>query len=630
MLLKEKMFKLNFKKVFAFLFAFILCFGCIDVYTDDGGYTIDDYKVNAIYHSNNTIDVKEVINVNFSSNRHGIYRNIPETMYVNRDEKYKLSIKNITVLNDEYEVDYDSGNRVIQIGSEDYTIIGPHTYTLTYTIVIPEDYHSDLDFIYYSVLGNNWDTTINHFSFDIQFEKALTEKEMSNIQVFSGSLGNQSNDLNVQPSITSNSITGSAYDIGPKQAITIFGKLRKNYFVGAKQTTSKIPFIFLGLAILFGLYSLVRCLLLKKTHITPIVNFYPPKDMDPAMVGTIVDESVDQEDLMALIPYWASKGYLTISETSDDLILTKVEDHEPPVLNHQKKIYKGLFKYKDSVKLSNLSTNFGKAMNDAKEALNNEFSGDKKLSKIDHGFVTTILAMICMIVCILFNTRYSIVDNLIETILATFTFVIMMVMNYSAAASSVFNKNKLGVLKKALSVALVLVVVYFIYRQTQSIVSIVSFEFMVIGIVATTLPILFSSKFNVVSDYFKSVAGDLLGFKDFIEKAEVPQLERLSAENPSYYYDVIPYAMVFGLSEMWTKKFSTIPLAQPDWYDSYYSDPYTSYFYYRMLTRSMYEPIHQNLLDYQTEQMKSTADSMGSRFGGFSGGGAGGGGGGSW
>ena len=630
MLLKEKMFKLNFKKVLAFLFAFILCFGCIDVYADDGGYTIDEYKVNAIYHSNNTIDVKEVINVNFSSNRHGIYRNIPETMYVNRDEKYKLSIKNITVMNDEYEVDYDSGNRVIQIGSADYTIIGPHTYTLTYTIVIPEDYHSDLDFIYYSVLGNNWDTTINHFSFDIQFEKALTEKEMSNIEVFSGSLGNQSNDLNVTPIITSTSISGSAYDIGAKQAITIFGKLRKNYFVGAKQTTSKVPFVFLGLAILFGLYSLVRCLLLKKTHITPIVNFYPPKDMDPAMVGTIVDESVDQEDLMALIPYWASKGYLTISETSDDLILTKVEDHEPPVLNHQKKIYKGLFKYKDSVKLSKLSSNFGKAMNDAKEALNNEFSGDKKLSKIDHGFVTTILAMICMIVCILFNTRYSIVDNLIETILATFTFVILMVMNYSAAASSVFNKNKLGVLKKALSVALVLVVVYFIYRQTQSIVSIVSFEFMVIGIVATTLPILFSSKFNVVSDYFKSVAGDLLGFKDFIEKAEVPQLERLSEENPSYYYDVIPYAMVFGLSEMWTKKFSTIPLAQPDWYDSYYSDPYTSYFYYRMLTRSMYEPIHQNLLDYQTEQMKSTADSMGSSFGGFSGGGAGGGGGGSW
>lgn len=624
------MFKLNFKKVLAFLFAFILCFGCIDVYADDGGYTIDDYNVNAIYHSNNTIDVKEVIDVNFSSYRHGIYRNIPETMYINRDEKYKLKIQDINVFNDEYDVDYDSGNRVIQIGSEDYTIIGPHTYTLTYTIVIPEDYHSDLDFIYYSVLGNNWDTTISHFNFDIQFEKALTEKEMSNIQVFSGSLGNQSNDLNVTPIITSTSIRGSAYDIGAKQAITLFGELRQGYFVDAKQTTSKIPFIFLGLAVLFGLYSLIRALLLKKTHITPIVNFYPTKDMDPAMVGTIVDESVDQEDLMALIPYWASKGYLTISETEDDLVLTKQENHEPPILKHQKKIYNGLFKTKNSVKLSKLSSKFGKAMDDAKEALNDEFSGDKKLSTIDHGFVTTILAMICMIVCILFNTRYSIVDNLIETILATFSFVLMMVLNYSAAATNVFNKNKLGVLKKVLSAAFILILAYFIYRQCQSILSIVPFEFMMIGIVVVSLPILLCPRFNVVSDYFKSVAPELLGFKDFVEKAEVPQLERLSMENPSYYYDVIPYAMVFGLSEMWTKKFSTIPLAQPDWYDSYYSDPYTSYFYYRMLTRSMYEPIHQNLLDYQTEQMKSTANSMGSSFGGFSGGGAGGGGGGSW
>ena len=137
MLRKEKMFKLNFKKVLAFLFAFILCFSVVDIHADDGGYTIDDYTVNAIYHSNNTIDVKEVIDVNFSSYRHGIYRNIPETMYINRDEKYKLKIQDINVLNDEYEVDSDSGNRVIQIGSEDYTVIGPNTYTSFQKIIIP-------------------------------------------------------------------------------------------------------------------------------------------------------------------------------------------------------------------------------------------------------------------------------------------------------------------------------------------------------------------------------------------------------------------------------------------------------------------------------------------------------------
>ena len=40
-------------------------------------------------------------------------------------------MKVIAVLFDVYYVDIDSGNRVIQIGSEDYTVICPHTYTLT-------------------------------------------------------------------------------------------------------------------------------------------------------------------------------------------------------------------------------------------------------------------------------------------------------------------------------------------------------------------------------------------------------------------------------------------------------------------------------------------------------------------
>ena len=95
------------------------------------------------------------------------------------------------------------------------------------------------------------------------------------------------------------------------------------------------------------------------------------------------------------------------------MVLTKQENHEPPILKHQRRFIMDCLKLKNSVKLSKLSSKFGKAMDDAKEALNDEFSEDKKLSTIDHGFVTTILALICMIVCILFNTRYSILDNLI-------------------------------------------------------------------------------------------------------------------------------------------------------------------------------------------------------------------------
>ena len=629
MLAKEKMFKLNFKKFLAILFAILFFFPCTNIYADDPGYTITDYTVKATYHKNNAIDVKEVIGVNFDSYRHGIYRNIPQTLYINRDEKYKIGVTNIHVAEDEFDVGSEDGNKVIQIGDADQTIIGPHTYTITYTLVIPADYHSNFDFMYYSVLGSNWDTTIHHFAFSIDFEKALTKKEMSNFQIYSGNLGNKENALQVQTNLTQNNITGEVYNVNANQAITIFAKLRKNYFVEAKKPNLFPCYIFLILTILFGLYSLFRALYLKKTHITPIVTFYPPDDMDPAIVGTIVDESVDTEDLMALIPYWASKGYLRIEETKDDLILHKQKELTQ-VKKHQSLIFNRLFKNSDTIHLSKLSSSFGKTMEEAKASLQAQFKGDKILSSLDHGFITCIFSVIFMLLTLLFNNKYSILDTLFITILALFTFGLMFALSYSNQSSKTFTHNKLSTLKIVLSVALVCILAFFLYHETYSILSILSFPFVMLGVLCAALPVCLCARYSKASAYFKSVAPNLLGFKDFIEKAELDQLEKLSLENPEYYYDVIPYAMVFGLSEVWTKKFTNIPLSKPEWYASYSADPYTSYYYYRMLTRRMYEPIHQNIMDYQTEQLKSTANGLGSSFGGFSGGGAGGGGGSSW
>ena len=48
-------------------------------------YTITDYDVKAILHTDNTIDVTERIGVYFTEERHGIYRNIPMEMTVVRD-----------------------------------------------------------------------------------------------------------------------------------------------------------------------------------------------------------------------------------------------------------------------------------------------------------------------------------------------------------------------------------------------------------------------------------------------------------------------------------------------------------------------------------------------------------------
>ncbi|MDE6613792.1 MAG: DUF2207 domain-containing protein, partial [Clostridia bacterium] len=61
--------------------------------------------------------------------------------------------------------------------------------------------------------------------------------------------------------------------------------------------------------------------------------------------------------------------------------------------------------------------------------------------------------------------------------------------------------------------------------------------------------------------------GKMVGFKNFLEKAEVPQMELLLEDNPDYYLDVLPYCMIMGLSKKLDKK--TEFLQAPEWADGF-------------------------------------------------------------
>ena len=237
---------------------------------DDGGYTIRDYHVDAELQKNNVLDITETIQVHFYKKRHGIYRNIPTHMYVNRvtveDEDgsaaesrvmdYANKIRNLSIDGWEYDTEYENGNYVIRIGDEDTLVEGDQTYRISYRYVMPDDRISYNDFLFYSVLGSGWETTIKHFSFDVAFEKALPEGYYSELRVYSGKLGADENALNVMYDLSSTNITGEVYDIAPNQAVTIFTNLPEGYFEGARKTPSQPCIIALILTILLGVCML--------------------------------------------------------------------------------------------------------------------------------------------------------------------------------------------------------------------------------------------------------------------------------------------------------------------------------------------------------------------------------------
>ena len=132
-------------------------------------------------------------------------------------------------------------------------------------------------------------------------------------------------------------------------------------------------------------------------------------------------------------------------------------------------------------------------------------------------------------------------------------------------------------------------------------------------------------RFKVDTPYRVQMMGRLLGFREFIKTAEKPRLESLQAEDPAYFYKVLPYAMVFKLSDKWAKLFKDIDVKKPEWYDS--PNALTGAALTSHMTSSLFSSTRDAIKVVSHDSRSASHSSSG---GGFSGGGGGGGGGGSW
>ena len=121
--------------------------------------------------------------------------------------------------------------------------------------------------------------------------------------------------------------------------------------------------------------------------------------------------------------------------------------------------------------------------------------------------------------------------------------------------------------------------------------------------------------------YGNEMFGKIKGFKNFLKTAEKDKLEAMVMKDPTYFYNILPYTYVLGVSDKWIKKFETISLQAPSWCDSFDT--------FDMATFETF--MNSTMSSAQSAMSSMSSDSSDSSSGGgSSGGGSGGGGGDSW
>lgn len=622
-------------------FLLVLLIVSLTTNANSGGFYYSNYKVDAFVHRNNAVDVTETMTVVFQQPRHGIYRTIPCEFSVVRnvaadgqeeqkqEMQYYNKVSRVSVEGFPYEAYEESGSIIVKIGSPDFTVLGEKTYVLHYTYEYADDRIPHRDYLLHSVLGADMNAPIEHFEFDMEFEKPLPATIADNLYIYSGGWGTDGRALNVNPTITANAISASLDSIPENMAVTLAATLPEGYYEGVETITSDRCYMFLAITIALALLLIVIELTTRHPQVVKTIEFYPPEGISSAEVGTIIDDSADDIDIASLIPWFASKGFIAINEVKKNVLeVTRLRDIPDDAPDYQKSTMKMLFHRDDTVRLDKLK-DLGTQVQKSKMHLARVFTGEQKLVRHHWGLILLFLLMCSSVLTFWFSTpttRYNSTMFFASTVIWAIPFFFGVMWRLIIKSRELIASRASIYFGCIIRLALV-VGVYFVWINEISDYG----NFLSKEIVALLFGLCFiagelSGRLIIDTDYRADMMGRLLGFREFIKTAEKDRLESLQSDDPEYFYKVLPFALVFGLSDKWADQFKDITVQQPDWYTT--SVGYHNAMNLSHLTHSLASASSNAITVAQHSTQTASHGSFGG--GGFAGGGGGGGGGGSW
>lgn len=531
-------------------------------------FTIRQYEVNVRITEEGFAEFEEELQVEFEQPRHGIFRFIPyrDDIGGHRVDRF---IEKIDVAQRKFSSCKENLNVVIKIGDADQYVEGVQVYKITYRVINPLNFFERNAEFYWDLIGTSWEVPIEKISFAVIFpDKVLLTRE--DVRCFTGAAGQAGQDvaLTVQPhGIRGETLRPFSYGEGLTMAVN----LDKDLFrpLSGWRWFLKQHGLLLAAPcfLLLAFYALFRA---RNRHVSIMTEFFPPEGISPAIAGGFVDHSVDSNDVLSLIPHLANKGYLRL----------EVEEG------------RGLFA-RDTVTFVRL-----------KEA-------GEDLLPFENHFFNALFAYGQRVQLDSLKNKFYVHLNAVQ----------------ASVKGWIHNQGwyETGQKKVAALVGLggVLAIGWGVWalvaRQNTDGLALIGS-----GVVLFFL----TSRFNKRTPTGNKTYQRLEGFRQFVEKAERPVIERLLKDDPLYYDKTMPYALAFGYLKKWNRMFDGLLTAPPAWYGGPVMPVGSLHQSWQTFSESF--PAEVSKIGSVFSSSPGSSGSGGSGGGGFSGGGSGGGGGGSW
>lgn len=493
--------------------------------TEADGFTIEEYKVKLNVDENNVVKVEENITVNFyEEGHHGIYRFIPRWLEYTGKDGNTLSreseVSKLKALGDEYTVDEIKGKDRVKIGSPNYTLSrGLKEYTITYQYDMGKDPYEEFDEFIFHFFGDYWGTKINNASIEVTMPKEIDE---NSIKFFADKY--RKNDISsyVDYHVVGNTLYAKvSNNYSLIKSLTLDIELPEGYFINGNNNYGLTSLIMCSLIILFLIIVLIKWFKYGKDYkFSSNFEYQPPEGLDAASIGYINKKDSGRKLTISLILQLATEGYIKIDNSDDGKIIITKNDlnntdfkFKKEMTYNERIVYDQLF-LNGNINVLSDDKEFYQVFNRINENLQNELD-DKINDTISYKNMafTSILFFI--------GAGY-------------FLFAFSIIKDLNPKYSSLY-------LLSLISLIMIFILTIVMKRK---------------------------------NNYGEELCARIKGFKNYIATARKDEIDMLTNTNPDYFYDILPYAYVFGMSKAWTDKFKNIPLPSHMGNFCYYNNKY--------------------------------------------------------
>lgn len=526
---------------------------------DTGSYFYENFNTEIDVRLNNIYNVKQSFNGRFKGAVRAVDVQIPYRHTYKRSDGTKINKRAVITdvkASDSYSHYVNEGKSVYTVGQAEPGILEKE-FSFEYKYNVGRDKLKDNDeFVFYLVKDIPVEIT------DYAFKITMPEKfNKDNIYFVDGD-GNIVDNIEYQ--VEDNVITGKFLDsIGADSEYAIKIILPNNYFVNTTLNISNVTWISFIIPIVFMVLTISLSFVSKRTKNNKHehVGLYLDEAIDSLELGYILKGGLKETDISSLIFYLANKGYVNIEMEHGNYTINKVKDYDGKN-KVQGILMKRLFSDSDSVTRKNLK----ERLKNIKEEIEKYYKYRKSKRFYIRPVLNYKLIFWLMIFAIYYLVMYDVLfeyqpNMLLINVITGFVGFIIMLVPLTSKKYQLIEKVLCMMVGVVLVVSPIILSTYQAFLQDNLYVAAY-----IIGVVCVISIGVTSSMMNRRTRYGNYLYRKISSYKSYLINVPVEEVKEMVDNNSNYFYDVLPYVLIMGMSDKFYEKFEHIELESPNWY----------------------------------------------------------------